>query len=26
VEGRGDDGAVHRLPLARITSIALVDG
>ncbi len=26
VEGRGNDGAVHRLPLHRITSIALVDG
>ena len=26
VEGRAEDGAVHRLPLARITSIALVDG
>jgi Helicase conserved C-terminal domain len=25
VEGRGNDGAVHRLPLHRITSIALVD-
>ena len=26
VEGRGNDGAVHRLPLSHITSIALVDG
>jgi hypothetical protein len=26
VEGRGNDGAVHRLPLSHITSIALVEG
>lgn len=26
VEGRGNDGAVHRFPLSHITSIALVDG
>jgi hypothetical protein len=26
VEGRANDGAVHRLPLSHITSIALVEG